>query len=284
MLRYRSGLRHICFRKASSKRAAGRKRQGRMPIRKKIPKDIQKIVLIKSARRCCLCYGLNNDDSIKKGQIAHIDHEPSNNNSENLAWLCLDHHDEYDSKFSQCKAITQVEIIEYRRTLHEYIDKMRNQLLLTFDNSTSFNVSYSDLPSMARIRTPDQFVKLSTRSGPIEPYMLDVVKEVLVEIDDVNSHFENIHEYFQQFMVRALWFDKKHGGASIHIDLLYNQNQSPILDKTEIQNLFHDGDGWYGGQIISIIASVVPVNNYSDNFSPLNDEYYDRQFLWNEEE
>jgi hypothetical protein len=71
--------------------------------RKKVTPETQKSVLTDSLRRCCLCYCLLGDESVKKGQIAHIDHDNSNNKESNLAFLCLDHHDEYDSKTSQSK-------------------------------------------------------------------------------------------------------------------------------------------------------------------------------------
>ena len=61
---------------------------------------------------------LHEDDALKKGQIAHLDQDPSNNNLANLAFLCLDHHDEYDSKTSQSKGLTKGEIVRYRDELY----------------------------------------------------------------------------------------------------------------------------------------------------------------------
>jgi len=89
--------------------------------RKKIPDDIQKEVLVTSRRRCCICYGLNRDISIKKGQIAHLDGDNENYKFDNLAFLCFDHHDEYDGKTSQSKNFTIKEVKEYRAELYENV-------------------------------------------------------------------------------------------------------------------------------------------------------------------
>jgi len=86
--------------------------------RPKLPSDIEQAVLVKSARRCCLCYGLSGDCLEKKGQIAHLDGDNSNNKPDNLAYLCFDHHDSYDSTTSQSKNYTLTEAKHYRSKLY----------------------------------------------------------------------------------------------------------------------------------------------------------------------
>ena len=88
-----------------------------MSKRKAIPPEIESKVLLESARRCALCYGLNGDLSRKQGQIAHVDQDPSNSDEANLVYLCLDQHNEYDSTTSQSKGITDRELLEYKRRL-----------------------------------------------------------------------------------------------------------------------------------------------------------------------
>lgn len=80
-------------------------------------------VLVASRRRCCLCYSLGNDASEKKGQIAHLDRDSSNSSRDNLAFLCLDHHDQYDSRTSQAKGLTIEEVKQYRNQLQRYVAK-----------------------------------------------------------------------------------------------------------------------------------------------------------------
>jgi hypothetical protein len=88
-----------------------------VPERKKIPDNIVAEILVSSKRRCCICVAVRNDATEKRGQIAHLDHDPSNNRIDNLAFLCLDHHDQYDSRSSQSKGYTLEEVKRYRALL-----------------------------------------------------------------------------------------------------------------------------------------------------------------------
>jgi hypothetical protein len=76
-------------------------------------------VLRLSRRRCCVCFGLHRDAGVKKGQIAHLDQDRDNNSVDNLAWLCLEHHDEYDSTTSQSKSLQLTEVKRYRDELYD---------------------------------------------------------------------------------------------------------------------------------------------------------------------
>ena len=89
-----------------------------MSNRKRIKDSDQTNILIQSRRRCCICFGLNRDGDIKRGQIAHLDKNPNNNNADNLVYLCFEHHDEYDGKTSQSKGFTIKEIKKYREELY----------------------------------------------------------------------------------------------------------------------------------------------------------------------
>lgn len=93
-----------------------------MNSRKSIPKAIETNILVNSKRRCALCFGLKGDLEEKKGQIAHLDQNRSNNSEDNLAFLCFDHHDEYDSKTSQSKGLTIGEVKHYRDMLYDEIE------------------------------------------------------------------------------------------------------------------------------------------------------------------
>ena len=83
-------------------------------------------VLERSGRRCCLCYGLYGSLEVKHGQIAHLDGNPDNNNVRNLAFLCFEHHDEFDSTPSQSKGWTIKEAKRYRTMLYETIEGLRS--------------------------------------------------------------------------------------------------------------------------------------------------------------
>lgn len=96
-----------------------------MPNRRRTAKTIEAQVLIQSGRRCCFCFGLNGDFAEKRGQIAHLDKNPSNAQLDNLAFLCLEHHDLYDSRTSQSKGLTIEEAKYYRSSLHKSIQELR---------------------------------------------------------------------------------------------------------------------------------------------------------------
>lgn len=92
-----------------------------MSARKPTPDHIETALLIQSGRRCCLCFGLHKDFGLKRGQIAHLDDDPGNAMIDNLAWLCLEHHAEYDSRARQSKGITRSELKRYRQQLYDAV-------------------------------------------------------------------------------------------------------------------------------------------------------------------
>jgi hypothetical protein len=96
-----------------------------MAKRKSISKGTQDEILTRCARRCCLCFGLNADFGEKPGQIAHLDHDASNDDIDNLAWLCLDRHDQYDSRTSQSKGLSIGEVKRYREHLYQAVAGLR---------------------------------------------------------------------------------------------------------------------------------------------------------------
>ena len=95
-----------------------------MPRRKSVPSKIATKILLQCRRRCCLCFYLHGDGDVKEGQIAHIDGDPANNKESNLVFLCLNHHNEYDTRPSQSKRITAVEVGHYRDELLSAIDSV----------------------------------------------------------------------------------------------------------------------------------------------------------------
>jgi hypothetical protein len=96
-------------------------------VRKPLPKNIETTVLIRSRRRCCICFGLDRDTRLKSGQIAHLDKNSGNHAEANLAFLCFDHHDEYDSISSQRKNFTIGEVKAFREELRATINKAFTQ-------------------------------------------------------------------------------------------------------------------------------------------------------------
>jgi len=91
-----------------------------MAIRKSISKTVETKLLLLCRRRCCLCFYLHNRGDVRRGQIAHLNHDPSDGTVENLVYLCLDHHDEFDSATSQSKGLTSGEVSHFRDQLHQH--------------------------------------------------------------------------------------------------------------------------------------------------------------------
>jgi hypothetical protein len=68
-----------------------------------------------------MCFYLDENFTEQEGQIAHLDHDPSNGDEDNLVYLCLKHHSLYDSRTSQHKNYTLPEIKAARSRLYEAV-------------------------------------------------------------------------------------------------------------------------------------------------------------------
>jgi hypothetical protein len=89
--------------------------------RKAVPQETQDKVLAACRRRCAICFGLHDDMGVKRGQIAHLDRDATNPALDNLVFLCLEHHDQYDSRTSQSKGLTPEEVRQFREELIEAV-------------------------------------------------------------------------------------------------------------------------------------------------------------------
>ncbi|MDZ7757769.1 hypothetical protein [Rhodohalobacter sp.] len=144
--------------------------------RKKVKQTTQTEILYKSRRRCSICYGLNGDIELKKGQIAHLDQDSSNNDFDNLAFLCFDHHDEFDGNTSQSKSIQKNEVKRYRDDLYRLIEELGTENLPDLEkfevgsNNTDrdkleFNIYQEKIKIYREIR---KFLGLIIRDADIE--------------------------------------------------------------------------------------------------------------------
>jgi hypothetical protein len=93
-----------------------------MTNRKPIRPQLEHGVLDRSRRRCFLCVHFEQDYRRKEGQLAHIGRDPSKAEEDDLAYLYLPHHDDYDTKRSQTKNLTTLEIRTARDRLYAYIE------------------------------------------------------------------------------------------------------------------------------------------------------------------
>jgi hypothetical protein len=93
-----------------------------MAPRKTLSPKIASAVAVLSRRRCCLCLFLRQHDETVRGQIAHLNRDRNDHRFDNLVYLCLEHHDEYDSVTRQSKNLMEAEVRTWRRRLVQYFD------------------------------------------------------------------------------------------------------------------------------------------------------------------
>lgn len=90
--------------------------------RKPIPDAVQNSILLKSRRRCCLCFWLEGKDEVQKGQIAHLDQDNENADEDNLCFLCFDHHEDYDGTTRIAKGLREDEVRHWRNELYREME------------------------------------------------------------------------------------------------------------------------------------------------------------------
>lgn len=115
-----------------------------MSPRRTISRSVETEVLLGSRRRCCLCVFLHERDDIRKGQIAHLNRNPGDARFDNLVWLCLEHHDDFDSRTSQAKGFTPEEIRRYRNRLYK-----RHTFSLTNAEDAAKTASFRAIPTLS---------------------------------------------------------------------------------------------------------------------------------------
>ena len=165
-----------------------------MTIRKHINSDFEADVLFESKRRCCICFGLYRDLEVKAGQIAHLDKDKSNNKFDNLAFLCLPHHDQYDSRTSQSKNFTIKEVKKYRQELKDNflsIDKPKTKPH-TIDKNSINDFKKEEIRKVLieiinESGTITNFMSISHKTGlsknTIENSLIELAQENKIRID-----------------------------------------------------------------------------------------------------
>ncbi|MBE3025972.1 hypothetical protein [Janthinobacterium sp. GW458P] len=138
-------------------------------------------VVIKSKRRCALCFGLDQNLNERVGQIAHLDGNNQNSQFGNLVWLCLEHHDKFDSTTSQTKNYTPIEVRTYRDNLYLHF------------NSTNF--------SQEDIQETRTYLK---EFGPMFEYLFNEYEELAFRIDaDMLDTLANIRDFWHTSPLRS---------------------------------------------------------------------------------
>lgn len=135
-----------------------------------VPQKVQLEVLSLSARRCALCFGIDGDFTEKAGQIAHLDRNRQNNDLSNLAFLCLRHHDEFDSTRSQSKGYLMTEVVRYRSELHRAVHERLRQ--------AEINESLAELLEKESLRLKEAMDRLDALSRSPDFFYAEVMLRV----------------------------------------------------------------------------------------------------------
>ncbi len=133
-----------------------------MILRRPASKSVEKDVLTASRRRCCLCVFLACRDEVRKGQIAHLNRDRSDYRFENLVFLCLEHHDEYDGRTSQSKGFTPEEVRAYRDRVYRKNDEFPSpSAVKTMEES-------EDLPPLPQTNEYEVVRKRSSKDSDLD--------------------------------------------------------------------------------------------------------------------
>src|SRR5262249_60639403 len=90
-----------------------------MPKRRtKVPDSVVARVMFASDLRCCVCYA-------KGHQLHHLDGDPNNHEYDNLAYLCLDHHDEATRTGGLSCQLSSATIVTFRAEWDTKIEHRR---------------------------------------------------------------------------------------------------------------------------------------------------------------
>lgn len=108
--------------------------------RKKIPENTEAEIVFLSSFKCCVC-----QDGQKGHHIHHIDSHPENNDIDNLALLCFEHHDEATKIQSLSKKLSPKAIKKFRDSWYQQIEKSRKNIIKELDQPLIGNITQEDL-------------------------------------------------------------------------------------------------------------------------------------------
>lgn len=218
--------------------------------RKSIPPSVQAEILHSNRRRCPICFSYEFDTEIKKGQIAHIDQDSNNNSFENLIFLCLKHHDEYDSKPSQSKGITKEELLKCDKELKEFLSKsfpgssdLGEKIDQTKieqkvkDSLERQNDDQSISPELYKIRLPVYYA--------YREFIWKIIRDAKYEVNDLFKYLDGTHEapflyneyvnsYLELVKEKAIEFRSKQRQLELRYDLKDSERSKLFDEETEL--------------------------------------------------
>lgn len=189
--------------------------------RNSIPDAVQNELFFASMRICALCFGLKNDATEKRGQIAHLNRDNTQTRLDDLVWLCMDHHDLYDSITRQTKNYTVSEVRNYRSKLYAHVKNLRAQPPAGNENSEHNNITgalsevfrympfahllvyINDFPEFfsQRILIPLEVWEIFKRSNPhVYPFS---DRDLNSKLDDFFNVSAKLHQHIRSYIEGA---------------------------------------------------------------------------------
>jgi hypothetical protein len=171
---------------------------------------------------------LDSDTRLKVGQIAHLDHDANNSVQDNLAFLCLEHHDLYDSSTSQSKGLTQVEARQYRAGLYEYVAQQRQAGLFVSGVRAGGR-------GAQRLRQTTQFgyERRLAVYRTVTRLLGKIYRDVTVEYQDLSEYVAGIDEALFLFDEAIERYLRLLYERSVHLRFLHGQMSSTREISTE---------------------------------------------------
>src|SRR5438876_10253424 len=111
------------------------------------------------------------DQCVKSGQIAHLDHDNTNNDQDNVAFLCLTHHDQYDSTTSQSKGLRKSEVWHFRSELHA---RIANDIASAAAGAATPKPDVAVIFKESPLLTTERKVRLSNQVNAFYRYLTDI--------------------------------------------------------------------------------------------------------------
>ncbi len=165
-------------------------------------------MLVNCRRICALCFCLKQDFKEKPGQLAHIDRNPDNNDPDNAAFLCTEHHDRYDSPSRQTKGYTPDELKAYQARVWAYVQSLDAGVKKdTYEPGAQFSYRAGVSLEVYNRRLPIyhltmQFVRDVLKDLKPE---LQLILKFVADTDEAVFLFDNsIAEYLDNVFRRAL--------------------------------------------------------------------------------
>jgi hypothetical protein len=134
---------------------------------------------------------------VKSGQIAHLDQNNTNTKFENLVFLCLEHHNQYDGKTRQSKGLTKGEVKRFRDELYAFV-------------ATEAQLAWPDYPAVKHKAKAPQRPSLSPEAYERKMQVYRIVREFLSVIFTYASvNIEQLQQFARDTDEAIFLFDRE---------------------------------------------------------------------------